>query len=235
MGLKLPTGSAAWEERARQLLGRLPVAALASEKFDRMEQGFLQSLKQKLDALDEGSSRRRGNNGSASTSGSATTADAHATPAELLQTLLSQSLEHEREQSRDEYYLRILRQIVPDEARILAALSDGASYALLHVAHGSRLIGTSHLVLENLSNVGRAAGVQCIDLVPAYVTRLRSLGLAETGAEDESLRAKYEMLETEEAVRKATEHGKGSAVRRTLRISAFGKKLWDDCHNDGDN
>src|SRR5437764_261061 len=66
--------------------------------------------------------------------------------------LLRQSAEMDREQSREYIFTAILRQLLPDEARILSALSDGASYALVHVAGRAALGGPQRIVLRNASS-----------------------------------------------------------------------------------
>lgn len=154
------------------------------------------------------------------------------TPAELLDALLQTSMEQSAREGRNRQFTLILQRLVPDEARILAALADGAEYPLLHVVARS-LPGTpERLVLENACTVGRRAGVVLPDRVPGYVTHLLAMGLTQTGAEDRSRTTEYEILETEEAVGRAkTEAAKlgrrgPGIVRQTLRISPLGAELW---------
>ncbi|MGI0131065.1 MAG: Abi-alpha family protein, partial [Thermoplasmata archaeon] len=94
---------------------------------------------------------------------------------------------------------------------------------------------------ENASNVGRAAGVALPGRVPVYVTHLRQLGLADSGPEDPGLDVEYDILATETEVRlakaEADRRGRlpGRMVRRTLRISAFGRDLWEACRPPSDD
>jgi hypothetical protein len=89
-------------------------------------------------------------------------------------------------------------------------------------------------VLRYLSNVGRLAGAQLVELTPIYIQHLRELGLVETGPEDAELKVKYEILENDGDVRRVIEgiHAKGKRhvlVRRTLKLSALGRSLWAAC------
>lgn len=158
------------------------------------------------------------------------------TPAELLEALLQTSMGQDAHEGRNRQFTLILQRLVPDEARILAALADGAEYPLLHVVARS-LPGTpERLVLENASTVGRRAGVVLPDRTPGYVTHLLAMGLAQTGGEDRARSVEYEILETEEAVGRAKKEadklgrrGPG-IVRQTLRISPLGAELWAAAH-----
>lgn len=157
------------------------------------------------------------------------------TPADLLRQLLANSEEQTREQAETLFFGTVLRSLTPDQARILSALSGGATYPLIHVLGGSRLVpGGMRPVLECVSNVGRAAGVSCPDLTPVYVQGLMAWGLAEIEAVEAPDSLKYELLETETLVRRAMEQlkqgGEGSRiVRRTLRLSPLGERLWTTC------
>jgi hypothetical protein len=129
----------------------------------------------------------------------------------------------------------LVKSLLPDEARILAALSDGTSYPLLHVDAGPRLGAPTRRVLANVSNVGKLAGVVLVHMTPAYVARLLALGLAEDGPEDSAHEVKYEILATDEQVRAAvdrvrrTDRQKETLQRRVLRISDLGRALWAAC------
>jgi hypothetical protein len=155
------------------------------------------------------------------------------TPAELLGDLLRTSIEQTASDSSTRHFVHILRRLVPDEARILAALADGTAYPLIDVVvKPSRRNGNAGPLLQNASTVGRRAGVALPARVPVYVADLRALGLVEVGPEDRSLTTEYDILETETAVhdaklRAASAGGHGAAViRRTLRITGLGRELW---------
>jgi hypothetical protein len=123
----------------------------------------------------------------------------------------------------------VVREIVPDEARIIAALADGHAYPLTHVEVRDRSRETRR-VFANASSVGRAAGVALPASTPMYLRHLFGLGLIDEGPEDKSLRDMYAILETDDAVRKALaaaeQDGRARLVRRTVRLSTLGSTLW---------
>ena len=141
--------------------------------------------------------------------------------------LLDRALDQSTSGSQQELYHRLLDQLVADEARIIGALSDGASSPLVNVYSRSR----NQVVLQNACLIGRTANVALPHMVPQYVDHLLSLGLVETGPEDSSRKADYEVLMAEPMVLKAIKGAsKGPLIARTeklsLNLSTLGKGLW---------
>lgn len=212
------------------LLRRLPGADFASERLQAVERGLLQQLKRRMDRLEPPSSV------SVLAVAMRSVADRSAlgTGNGLgLQDLLHRSSEQSREEAQADYFGWVTSQLLPDQARILSAMSDGSTYPLIHVLAGSRIGLTAEPAVEWVSNIGRNAGVQWNDVTPVYLGRLRALGLVETGPEDPSQRVQYEMLETEQVVRdgiaRLQKGGlKGHIVRRVLMLSALGRAFWED-------
>jgi hypothetical protein len=138
-------------------------------------------------------------------------------------------------QSGDQQFTQILQRLVPDEARMLAALADGSRYALMHITVGGMPGKQGPRVLSNVSNVGRAAGVALPARVPGYVTHLCALGLADAGPEDTSLDVEYDILLTDAAVIQARKEADAASrfparvVRRTVHITPLGRELWEAC------
>ena len=160
------------------------------------------------------------------------TDESPATPTDVLRELLDRSMYSRPDDSRNALYLSLLSDLLPDEARILAALSDGSTYPVIDIAEP--LLGTSTvLVLTNASTVGRAAGVSLPHHTPLYVSRLVLAGLAVIGPEGgNAMYDDYEMLLTDAAVNMAiakARRGIRSArvIRRTVRISELGQELWE--------
>ncbi|WP_445187938.1 Abi-alpha family protein [Pseudonocardia sp. Cha107L01] len=195
--------------------------------WTRIEDAVLREIKNRLDQVDATGDHRPHHGHAAG--------GRKPTPGQLLDDLLGASIDADSAGSRDELYRALLLRLVPDEARILAALSDGTPYPLVHVqarANGGRT------VLSNASSVGRAAGVQVPDAVSTYVAHLRALGLAEEGPSDDSQSVQYDILLGEPEVRAAEEEARDAGrlgarvVRRTLRISPLGRELWKACRPD---
>lgn len=160
-------------------------------------------------------------------------------PGDVLRELLRRSEQQSRDQAEREYFLMVLDRLLPDQARILAALSDGSVYPLLQVQAGSLLGFGMHSVLECVSSVGKNAGVLCPELTPCYVQGLQALGLVEINSVETDELTKYELLETETVVRATMDllkkSGKRSRiVRQTLRISPMGTRLWAACRLSGE-
>jgi hypothetical protein len=152
----------------------------------------------------------------------------------LLARLLEDSAEQSVESAQERLNLRIIRQLVPDEARILAALADGHSAALVHLGAGPLVGPATQRWLENLSPVGRECGVRLLDQTPTYIRHLRDLGLLESGEEDKSLHLKYQLIEADTQVRKMCTQIEKSGMRpkffrRTIRMSEAGLALWKAC------
>jgi hypothetical protein len=145
--------------------------------------------------------------------------------------LLARSADVDQSTSRESLYGTILGQLVPDEARIIAALADGRPCAVIDVV-AKRFGSRSRTVVATASSVGPAAGVITIEAVPAYLTRLHGFGLVAFGPEDDQLRTQYETLATKPTVRAAEasiqERGLGGAhqVRRSVTLSELGRQFW---------
>ena len=145
--------------------------------------------------------------------------------------LLARALEQSTSAGKDELFHRILDQIVPDEARIISALSDGSASPLVSVHALSRAGLLGEALIENASLVGRTANVALPALTPTYVGHLLALGLLETGAEDTDLKDEYQILLADTAVLNAIRSGSRGPLparveRRTVRLSALGQSLW---------
>jgi hypothetical protein len=224
---------AGWLARTSwQAAARLPGGEAAQRQFRKAERVVLDQVRRRLDDVDE--------EGTLSDRLIEARPTILVTPMDgivdplrsAMAELLRLSTELDRDRVREYIYTTIIRQLVPDEARILAALSDGSTYALVHVAGRAALGGPQRIVLRNASSVGRAAGVTLPDLVPDYVTRLENLGLVEVGPEDPTLSVQYDILLTEDRVRAAEDEVRTVRkltprfARRTLRLSTLGKQFW---------
>lgn len=149
--------------------------------------------------------------------------------------LLNQSANADPARATEHLYTTILRQLMPDEARILAALADGEPRPAVDVLLRTPLGGTRRVLLRNASSVGRHAGVSEPGLVPTYLTRLCRLGVVDIGEEDPDLGDQYDTLLTERLVRDAGDRARRARrggprfVRRTVMISELGRGFWAAC------
>lgn len=148
-----------------------------------------------------------------------------------LNHLLERALDQNTRGSRIEYFHRLLDQLVADEARILGALSDGSRSPVVTVSVWGQSRATSRPVLENASLIGRTANVALPEMVPQYVSHLRTLGLVDIGPEDRELETDYELLMAETSVLAAIKSGARGPIpakveRSSLSLSALGAEFW---------
>lgn len=151
-----------------------------------------------------------------------------------MRRLLDRALEQTPVDGQAELFHLFLDRMVPDEARILGALSDGSPSPLINIHTRAMTGGAGEPVLENASLVGRMANVSLPSLTPTYVSHLLALGLVETAPEDPDLRDDYQILAADpdvlRAIKKASRRPITPRVERlTLRISGLGRDLWDAC------
>lgn len=147
--------------------------------------------------------------------------------------LLARSHEASGAQSREYLFGTIVSQLVPDEARILAALGDGRTFPVVDVEARSRS-GTRR-ALADVSPIGAAAQVSLPDDTGTYLARLEGYGLLQYGREDERFGSDYRRLEHSEQVRSALSaierqpRVNSRVVRRTVGLSPLGREFWAAC------
>ncbi len=153
-------------------------------------------------------------------------------PTVILGSLMERSLFNSPDHSRNELYGALLKSLVPDEARILAAVSDGSTYPVVHIAEPSATAANVS-VLSNASTVGRVAGVSLPSYTPLYLTRMSQLGLIAIGPEGPSTMANdYEILLADDAVNTALARARrgirgAKVIKRTVSITQLGREVWE--------
>ena len=148
--------------------------------------------------------------------------------------LLDRSGEANREQSQDYLFGSIVSQLVPDEARILAALATGKPYAALDVlARPGGRSGSQQVVLGNASTVGAAAGVALPANTATYLTRLQGFGLLDFERKADGLDAQFDALLADRMVvtakAEADRLGNARTVRKVVSLSPLGREFWAAC------
>ena len=242
---------AGWAARTGYSVGkRLPGVHTAERGLRSAERLMLTELHRRLDQVDDpyraalsqasAMSRHSGNGaaaqGAASSRGIPNTvtvvpAEANAEPLRAaMAELLNHSIGFGADRAREYLYAVILRQLTPDEARILAAFSDGSAFPSVDIAERSAFGATGRVVLRNASTIGKTAGVSLLEAVPTYLTRLIGLGLVDVDEEVPAMETQYEILLTDATVRAAEEAAKRPRViRRTVHLSALGAEFWKAC------
>lgn len=151
-----------------------------------------------------------------------------ADPRTMMSDLLAKSLDQNAASSQRDYYVALLRQLLPDEARIIAALADGTPAPSVSVHRRSN----GEVLLDNACLVGRTAAVTLPSKTRKYVNHLLRLGLVELGPEDEDNTVGYELVLADREVRPALKEGAmgkvpAKVVRRTVVLSQHGRDLWE--------
>ncbi|WAL66211.1 Abi-alpha family protein [Amycolatopsis cynarae] len=218
---------AGWAARTGLSLTRLlPGAGLAEAGLRGMERQLVSELRKRLDSMDDPyvvtaparpTAEQRPGDGVLVVAGEPLRA--------AMKQLMDSAAGFDRAQSREYLYVTVLRQLTPDEARILAVLARGSAFPAVDVlGRGGRV------VLRNASTVGKAAGVTLPEEVPSYLTRLAGLGLVEVGPDETALSSQHEILATDEVVREAVRSVKRARlVRHSVRLSRLGARFWAAC------
>ncbi|MFW6868173.1 hypothetical protein ACOACQ_12345 [Nocardioides sp. CPCC 206347] len=149
--------------------------------------------------------------------------------ARRLGVLLERALSQSSAEAEDSLLDALVRGLVPDEARIIAALAARDWSPLVHVE--ARRDGEEHLGLRNASLIGRQAGIALVRRTPTYVTRLLDTGLVVATPEREDRGQEYEVLLAEpdvlDAIRAAARGPLGPRIRRGgIELSDLGRELW---------
>ena len=120
----------------------------------------------------------------------------------------------------------ILTQLHPDEARILRLLATDGAQAAVDVRNWRPLGIGSHVVAPGLNMIGQHAGCLMPERVPVYLSNLFRLGLIWFSRDAVSDIGPYQVLEAQPEVTQAlTEAGRGTTVRRSVRLTPFGEQF----------
>lgn len=220
---------------AGRFLKRLPGGRFAESQLEELESRVFKRLKTRLDSVGE-----RQSMSVLAVSVSAESLSGQGMPGDLLRQLLESSEQLcTKQQAELEYFTRVVQELVPDEARLLAALSDDVVYPVIDVLVAGKLSLVSRPLVEMVSNVGKAAGVRAPELTPSYVRHLRRLGLVDIVPGQTADLQQYQLLETDSEVRSAMQaahaHGQRARIlRRSVKLSSVGARLWTACRLSGD-
>ena len=203
-------------------LGRRPVAGIGIRALRRAEYMALKGLGERLD---------RAGVTPADPLGNAPDSDHPDLPAQIFAELLDASRGTDQQAVEQDFYVRLLRQLNPSQARILVLMADGSTWPMVHVNAGMLPGVGSHRVLSYASSVGKEAGVLLRAQVPNFIAHMFALGLISVGGEDKDLESDYEILEADTLLRDAMAHVEAdrnqypNIERSTICLSEFGEAL----------
>lgn len=225
-----------WIARVNDIAQTLPGADRVRSRLEVAESFVLRELKSRLDRVDARPSGPR-----RTTFGDDSEPLFDAQPnglSDRMGRLLERAGEQSAEAALVELFHRLLDEITSDEARILGALSDGSARPLLNVGMAPLIGPVTRLVAENFSDVGKQALVKLKEQTPSYIAHLLNMGLLEIGPELKDMDVKYQILETDGALKQAVTlaeeepGGRAKLLRRSVRLSALGKQFWAACQPD---
>jgi hypothetical protein len=144
--------------------------------------------------------------------------------------LVELSTEIEVEVDGHPAFAGILRELHPDEARILRLLYTAGPQAAVDVRNWRPLGIGSHVVAPGLSMIGQHAGCLMVERVPVYLSNLFRLGLIWFSRDPVGEIGPYQVLETQPEVKEALKRaGRGTTVRRSVRLTPFGEQFCLAC------
>ncbi len=144
--------------------------------------------------------------------------------------LMDLSTEIEVEVDGHPAFAGILSQLHPDEARILRLLATSGPQVAVDVRNWRPLGIGSHLVAQGLNMIGQHAGCLLVDRVPVYLSNLNRLGLIWFAHDPVGEIGPYQVLEAQPEVKEALKSaGRGTTVRRSVRLTAFGEQFCAAC------
>jgi len=124
----------------------------------------------------------------------------------------------------------ILRELHPDEARILRLLATEGAQAAVDVRNWRPLGIGSHVVAPGLNMIGQHAGCLLVERVPVYLSNLFRLGLIWFSRDAIPEIGPYQVLEAQPEVTEALKRaGRGTTVRRSVRLTPFGDQFCAAC------
>jgi hypothetical protein len=150
-------------------------------------------------------------------------------------------------------FLSILRELTPDEVRLISLFQHDGPYPLLTVGARYKFGGPLSTELRHFSRLGEGAGCENVSRVPLYVDNLCRLGLTELRpvriADDTRMfRALEESAEVKAAIArvearqppplagtpKAGDGGDDNVIvadlqRKALYVTAFGRQFYEAC------
>lgn len=130
-------------------------------------------------------------------------------------------------------FASILRQMAPDEARIVRFLADQGDQPMIDAVEVNLMTRDAREVAHNVSMIGRESGCIRPHLSPVYLDNLRRLGVIQIRNFQAGGDTAYDLLEAQPGVvdlppptQRLTRH---RVVRRSVSLSEFGRQLYAMC------
>lgn len=158
---------------------------------------------------------------------------------EMYANLLATSMDENTARNAHPAFVESIRQITPDEARIIQLLERRQSSPMITIGVGFKMLNPVDVHSEHLphfSLIAEEAGCSHPDLWPAYLTNLSRLGLVEThlgslmgsDAAYKALRGHPTVAKLVSAINEAG-IGYGTSRDEFLQLTAFGQQFCKAC------
>lgn len=155
---------------------------------------------------------------------------------DLFANLLATAMDKETAQNAHPSFVEIIKQMSPDEARILRYMSDGKNVPMIHLQrHKAEGPGYSYPI-RNFSLLGKLSGCEHVHLTPQYIDSLCRLGICEVppytymtvpnAYDDLTNHPEIQQYITEE---KAKEGVDVTIEQCLVRLTLIGKQFVDAC------
>ncbi|MCZ8541955.1 DUF4393 domain-containing protein [Psychrobacillus psychrodurans] len=150
---------------------------------------------------------------------------------DMFANLIAASMDSEKENTVHPSYVEIIKQLAPDEAKILKHIK-GNHFPTIKVISQ---IGSNHSpILENFSDVSYKVGCEFPNNVHSYLDNLNRLGLINLYNEgrltDDTF---YEDIEnhpvTKQSIEIANSLGESKIIRTHAAVTMFGKNFYESC------
>ena len=150
---------------------------------------------------------------------------------ELYANLLARAMDRQTATMAHPAFVEILRQLTPDEARILKLLARTEGIPIISVTSTDPTMGTYMWALPRFSTVGEEAGCAFPALTPTYLDNLLRLGLLELHEDKrDATPGVYEKLHAHpsvvEAMKQAQEGNRlGRILEAVLVVTSLGRQF----------
>lgn len=161
---------------------------------------------------------------------------------DMYANLLASSMNKEVAKGAHPAFVEIIKQLTPDEAKLLKIFSKSRPLPLIDVAIQTTGEKGVRTVVSSYSNLGQEAGCEFPEMTPSYINNLCRLGLGEVpdfGHYTSS--GVYDHLESSAYITRlkaqieATPNQKAKITRKMILVTALGKQFVKVClsANDG--
>ena len=157
---------------------------------------------------------------------------------ELYANLLATSMDSETAKTAHPAFVEMIRQMTPDEAKIMNELASSNVVAMITVGQKFNVLDNSNKVdtedLKHFTLLPEEAGCMHTELFPSYLNNLSRLGLVEVGNDYELASTEYEELDNHPAIIGFLEAHRGDRFRlairhETLVLTDLGRQFCDAC------